>query len=162
MAREEQDREDLLAEARALVERAEWHVEGWNETLVVGFRRDGGASFYFGADPAFHFNPQGQLRRAFIDEALVKAERGRLVRLDRRRQGGEVQLVRDELDDERQQQLLHDLGERFERLAEALSQQRFTTVGQVPPTVDLAARVLAWLAELPRPILVATTPRAAG
>ena len=41
MARRESDREDLLREATALVERAELTIEGFDEPIVVGFRRDG-------------------------------------------------------------------------------------------------------------------------
>ena len=50
MARHEEDREDLLAEATALVERAELVVEGAAESVVIGFRRDGCASIYCGCN----------------------------------------------------------------------------------------------------------------
>ena len=47
MARQESNREDLLREATALVERVELHVPAFEEPIVVGFRRDGCASFLF-------------------------------------------------------------------------------------------------------------------
>ena len=74
MARRESDREDLLREATALVERAELTIEGFDEPIVVGFRRDGSASFFFGADPVYQFNTAFELRRAFVVGLLYKAE----------------------------------------------------------------------------------------
>src|SRR3954468_24098136 len=97
MSRRESDREDLLREATALVERAELNVAGLEESIVIGFRRDGAASFYFGADPVYQFNAVGQLRRGFVAGRLIKAERGRLVALSRERTENEVALVRHEL-----------------------------------------------------------------
>ena len=47
MAQRETNREDLLREATALVERAEIRIPGESEPIVVGFRRDGSASFFF-------------------------------------------------------------------------------------------------------------------
>ena len=64
MAREEQDREDLLREASALVERAEVALADGATRVVLGFRRDGCASFYFGSERAYQFNTDDALRRA--------------------------------------------------------------------------------------------------
>src|SRR6184192_244955 len=97
MARVERDREDLLAEATALVERVELEVAGWPGHVVLGFRASGCGSVYFGADEAYQFNTTGELRRAYRDGALYKAERRRLVRLARQRTAEEVQLIRHEL-----------------------------------------------------------------
>src|SRR5437588_282047 len=85
MARETTDREDLLREATALVERAELAVADWPEPVVIGFRRDGAASIYFGGDPVYQFNARGELRRAFVADRLFKAEHGILAALDRQR-----------------------------------------------------------------------------
>jgi len=73
MAREEEPREDLLREATALVERVELQIEGFAETIVAGFRRDGAASFYFGQDFVFQFNTANQLRRGYVEGRLFKA-----------------------------------------------------------------------------------------
>ena len=99
MARQENPREDLLAEATALVERAELRIAGFAEPIVVGFRRNGAASIYFGQDAAYHFNTANELRRAFIGGTLYKADRGRLAALVRRRTAAEVELVRHDLDE---------------------------------------------------------------
>ena len=68
------------------------------EPIVVGFRRDGALSIFFGDDPVYQFNAAGELRRAYCDGLLFKAVRGRLVSLRRvRGQHDEVQLVRHDL-----------------------------------------------------------------
>src|SRR3954447_14030342 len=99
MARHESDREDLLREATALVERVELKVAGFEEPIVVGFRRNGSASFYFGAESVYQFNTARELRRAYIDGVLYKAEQGRLVSLTRERGENAVSMFRVELDD---------------------------------------------------------------
>ncbi len=94
MARHESEREDLLAEARALVDRAEYQVPGQEHVLVAGFRTNGALSLFFGEDPALHWNSQGELRRAYADGLLYKAEQGQLVALRRERNDKETALVR--------------------------------------------------------------------
>jgi hypothetical protein len=148
MARQEDDREDLLAEARALVERVELVVDALAdraESIVAGFRRDGCLSVYFGADPAYHFNTAGQLRRAYLGGLLYKAEQGRLVSLERRRADGQVQLVRHELDERQQPQLLEEMRRLLERLGEAIATNRYRIVGQVPADADVVGRLFDWL-----------------
>ena len=81
MARDEHDREDLLAEARALVERVSLQIAGLEQPVFIGFRRDDSASFYLGADRVYQFTSEGQLRRAFVGESPFKAEDGRSVEL---------------------------------------------------------------------------------
>ncbi|HEV3004380.1 MAG TPA: hypothetical protein VGX78_07950 [Pirellulales bacterium] len=165
MARREQDREDLLAEATALVERVELAAVGFDEPIVAGFRRDGSASVYFGADPAYHFNSHGELRRAYVAGLLYKAEQvsqarqRRLIALERRRAAGEVQLVRHELDDGETARFLDALFRRLTALGEALHKGQYRVVGQVPGDADVVARLRDWLARLPTPVAIATSPR---
>ncbi|HEV3340073.1 MAG TPA: hypothetical protein VG125_06940 [Pirellulales bacterium] len=159
MAREEHDREDLLAEATALAQRAELLVVGEAEPLVVGFRRDGSASAYFGAEPAFHFNSAGELRRAFDRGLLYKAEKRRLVSLKRDRAPGEVQLLRHELTEEETRAFFTELVERFSRLRSALSHGDWRLVGQVPASSDVVARIRRWLDGLTLPPPIAASPR---
>ena len=64
MAREEADREDLMREATALVQRAEFSAGG--KPVFVGFRTNGAASVFFDSDPVYQFNSNGELRRAFV------------------------------------------------------------------------------------------------
>ena len=62
MAHDDGHREDLSAEATALVRRAEFVAPAADRPndespLVAGFRRDGSLSVYFGEDPVYQFNP---------------------------------------------------------------------------------------------------------
>ena len=77
MAREESNREDLLAEATALVHRIEVVTSG-GLTIVAGFRARGEFSAFFGEDLAYHFNASDELRRAYCDGLLIKASGRRL------------------------------------------------------------------------------------
>src|ERR1700704_5517811 len=101
MAREESSREELLREATALVERVELipNVAISDGHIVAGFRRNGALSVFFGEDPVYQFNAAGELRRAYTNGKLLKADRGRLAALQRVRTQNEVQLVRHELDE---------------------------------------------------------------
>ena len=166
MGRQESDREDMLREATALVARvALRHVAltaaGFEEPVVVGFRRDGALSVFFGPDEAYQFNAAQELRRAYLDGLLYKAEQGRLVSLRRERQEREVALVRGELTAQEVASFCEQMEARLALLCQAL-ETGCEIVGQVPPTGDVAARVQAWLARRPRPTVIAATPRAGG
>jgi hypothetical protein len=158
VARDEHDREDLLTQATALVERAELLVAGEAEPVVVGFRRDDSASAYFGAEPAFHFNAVGELRRAFDEGLLYKAEKQRLVSLKRERVRGEVQLLRHELTDKETRLFLDKLARRLARLRSTLAQGDWRLVGQVPASSDVVARIRRWLDRLAWPPPLAGSP----
>jgi hypothetical protein len=160
MALHEADREDLLAEATALVERMELAVGGFGQPIVVGFRRDGCTSVYFGADPAYHFNKRNELRRAYLGGLLHKAEHGKLISLERQRTAAEVQLLRRDLTAAESQQVVSDMAERLRALDEALSADSFRVVGVVPADGNVLNRVQRWLAEIrSRPIAIAQSPR---
>ena len=160
MARHESDREDLLREATALVERAELLVPGEAEPVIVGFRRDGSASIYFGADPVYQFNSAGELRRAYLGGLLYKAERGRLVELRRERTEQETQLVRRELIDQEQASLLANAAARLERLRQALAKSSASVTGNVPADVDVPKRMGRWLDQARPGIKIAARPHA--
>lgn len=148
MARRETDREDLLRDATALVERIELarHNARPSEHVTAGFRAGGEASIFFGADPVYQFDASGQLRRAFCDALLFKAVRGRLVSLRRVRRQDEVQLLRHELTQAEQQAFLARMDERLRGLAAELDRGAYKVVGQVPGDSDVLGRVKAWLA----------------
>ena len=159
MARAERDREDLLAEATALVHRVELKLPETDEHVVIGFRRNGCASVFFGPDPVYQFTTDNKLRRAFVGGLMIKAEAGRLFSLERRRGSGEVQLVRHELTDDESLQLRDEVLVRLQSLHEAIIAGRFETIGRVPPEVDVVLRVTTWLESLPDEIQAANSPR---
>ncbi len=160
MARSESDREDLLREATALALRAELQIAGETEPVTVGFRATGSLSIYFGGDPVVQFNATGQLRRAFVDGLLYKAEQGRLVGLRRERTEQEVVLQRQEVSDHEQAFLLNAIRQRLSLLRAAIELNDFVLVGEVSSTPSVAARVAKWLRENTEPLQVASRPNA--
>lgn len=157
MAREEEDREDLLREATALVERIELRLPDETETIVAGFRRNGAASLFFGADPVYQFNAMGELRRAYVGGKLYKAERGTLVQLTRVRTADETQLVHRDLAAAETQVLLTSMSTRLRKLGEALSAA--IVIGQVPPDGDVLTRVRTELVRFDAAPRIADSPR---
>jgi hypothetical protein len=158
MTHAEHEREDLLREATALVERAELQVPAIEAPVVAGFRRDGSFAIFFGGDPVYQFNSARLLRRAFVAGLLYKAERGRLVRLRRERTAAETTLVRQALGPEEEQAFLADATERLHALASALQQQQCMLTGQAPPDADVVGRLDNWLSALPPEMGVAENP----
>ncbi|HWA97119.1 MAG TPA: hypothetical protein VG713_01440 [Pirellulales bacterium] len=157
MALRPSDREDLLAEAVALVKRIELRLPS-GETVVVGFRRGGELSIYFGADPVFQFDGQQRLRRAFVGGQLLKAQGGRLVQVERTREHGRLVLVSQPLSAAQSAPLLASAADRLGQLRAHLSHGQPTIMGQVPPTGDLLAEIVDWLRTLPDPPMLADRP----
>src|SRR5438045_3092531 len=120
MARQEQDREDLLREATALIERAEVQLPHDELPTLLGFRRDGSFSIYFAGDFVYQFNSNLELRRAHVHGLLYKAEKGRLVEIERRREPGCVALIRRPLSSEEQATFLAQMRRRLSEFAAAL------------------------------------------
>jgi hypothetical protein len=158
VSRHESDREDLLREATALVERAELTVVGREQPVVAGFRRDGAASFFFGPEAVYQFNAAGELRRAYFGGLLYKAEHGRLVALRRERSPAAVVLVRTELSADDAGDILIALQGQLRSLNEALASGSFIFVGQVPEHGTVIQRIERWLAALPDEIRIANRP----
>ncbi len=157
MAREESDREDLLREATALVERIELaQSDSVCSRIVIGFRAAEALSVFFDADPVYQFNTAGELRRAFLNGKLLKAERGRLISLERVRLPQEVQLVRRELTDDEQIALLEKMNVCMRELAANLTANRYTVVAQVPPNADVIGHARKWLADHTIPAIAKT------
>lgn len=157
----EVDREDLLGEATALVDRVELLVDGFADPVVVGFRQQGAASFYFGADPVYQFNARGELRRAYCDGLLYKADGGRLAAMNRRRTGEAVELVRRDLSEDEQAAFGKRMAARLCQLRDALAEDRYEVRGEVSTTGDAVADVRRWLAKTPLPPPIAHRPNVA-
>jgi len=158
MARHESTREDLLRDARALVERVELAIPGLTEPVVAGFRPLGPLSVYFGEDPAYHFTARGELRRAYVDRTLYKADRGRLVALARDRTDNAVFLFRHELDEAETAAFLGEATRRLEGLREALAAGKYQILRQVPAEARVVERLQTWLGEHGAKRMVAQRP----
>jgi len=160
MAREESDREDLLREATALVERVELRTADEPDSITAGFRRDGSLSLFFGVDPVYQFNAAGELRRGYRGGKLLKAEQGRLVELARVRTAAETQLWRTEIDGAATAEWLATMRNRIAGLAATLAGGRFEIVGQVPTEADVVGRLRGELEKhATRDARIALTPR---
>jgi hypothetical protein len=159
MARQEADKENLLRDATALVARIELAPVGTSagEHVVAGFRRNGALSIFFGAEPVYHFNPAGELRRAYCDGMLYKSLGGRLVSLRRKRDELEVQLLRHELSDEEQRGFVAQVRDTLDKLQAGIEGNRFTVVGEVPQGSDVLGRLREWLRQNTEP-RIATEP----
>jgi hypothetical protein len=161
MARDEQDREDLLREATALAVRLELAIEGEAEPVVAGFRGEA-ASLFFGADPVYHFNAQYELRRAYAEGELFKAERGRLIRLRRHRTPQQVVLLSRELSEAETQAFLDKVAQRVARVRAAVESGRYRLRGAVPSAENAMCRFWQWLSGWPEHPHVAETPYVGG
>jgi hypothetical protein len=107
MARQEQDREDLIAEATALVTRAEVSVPDAPQPVVLGLRSNRWLSVYLNPELVFHFNEHGALRRAHVDGLMYRSSPKGLSRLRRHRSGpNSSELLRADLSAEEQQEFL--------------------------------------------------------
>lgn len=147
MARHAQDREDLLRDAKALVPRVMLRlmILGKPCEVFAGFRADA-VSLYFGSDPVYHFNSAGELRRAFVDDCIVKAEAGRLQVWQAERNAVEIAMQSRFMTAEQVEKLREDLLVRRDELQGAIERKEFELVGQVPTDSNAVDQLLAWLA----------------
>jgi hypothetical protein len=158
VAKHEHERENLLREATALVERAELEVAGYDEPVFVGFRQGGEASVFVGQGRAYHFNFAGELRRAYVHDVLYKSERGRLVALRRARADTEVSLVRHDLTDAESYEFAASLRADLSRLASALQDEQYRVLGQFPEDSRVVNRIAEWLSAIPADLAIAARP----
>jgi len=153
MALEEGDREDLLREATALVERAEVQLHSTAEHVVFGFRRNGAWSVFFGTAPVYQFNSAGELRRAYRANLLYKVEQPALVSLQRSNIGGRLQFLQQRLNQAETDAFVGEMNDRLTRLHEALAADQFELIGQHPLDTNVIARsrtLLSQITTLPR------------
>ena len=160
MAREVHTRENLLRDATALTPRAQFRcpIDSVVIELFVGFRGSA-PSFYFGEDPVYQFNSSGELRRAFVADEIIKAEKGKLIALPRQRTANQVEMVRRELIGQAQQALLDRLQEHLHQVRSALELGTLEILGQVPEEGNILQPLQEWLGSFDEP-KIAVSPRA--
>lgn len=140
MARHEADREDLIAEATALVPRMELGVPEEFQPVVAGIR-NGGLSLYFGGDPVYHFDDQHRLRRAFVDGCLFRTQGTTLARLTRVRTESATELIRHDLSPEELEDFRQRMLQRLGNLAARLERSECRVLRQVPEDSDAVAQL---------------------
>lgn len=118
MARIEHDREDLFAELRSARLRWELAVDG--QAIVAGIRSDQRLALYFGPDPAYHFDAENRLRRAFVGNCLYRTQGVTLARLRRSRTAEDTQLLRHDLTPGELESFLGEMRSRVRGLLERL------------------------------------------
>jgi hypothetical protein len=160
VAREVHEREDLLRDATALKPRILLRLKSGEpvKEIFAGFRGEGALSLYFDTEPVYHFNSCSELRRAFVDDRLIKAARGKLVAMQPQRGPHSTELLSHELSPEEQRQFGRVLLEHLDLLRTALLTDAYELVGQVPAEGDGLPRLVDWLAEF-RGVKIADGPR---
>jgi hypothetical protein len=83
MARQEADREDLLKETTAYPHRGLLALDNPHGWVLLGERKQGAISIYYGTETVFQFNRDGYLRRVFWQGTKWAAANGRLEALVR-------------------------------------------------------------------------------
>ena len=165
MAREAQDRENLLRDAKAFVTRVQLSVpiDAKHSEVFVGFRTGGAVSYYFDQDPVYHFNDRGALRRAFVDDRLIKTEQGRLVELQRQNGENQVTMLRHVMTEKLQRLFCQSVWQQLDLLRQTIASGDFSVEGQVVPAGEASAldRLRATLKQLSE-IQVAATPNVSG
>lgn len=147
MARQTHKREDLLRDAVALTPRLKLVTQDAPDVpIFAGFRGEA-LSLYFDEDPAYHFNSENALRRAFYRNELYECVKGQLRKLKRDTSSGAVKLERVEVSQEFQADFSNELAARFVELREALNAERVEVVGQVPEDGDGLEKLTTWLNE---------------
>ncbi len=147
MARVEADREDLLAEAVALVRRMEFQPINREESIIVGFRQTGWLSIYFGPDRMYQFDEAGRLRRSYINGLLYRTQGNSLAQLQRQRSETETTLVRHDIDGEALAEFRNQMLEKIRWLEALLRADDFMVARRIPADdATLTNDVLAFLA----------------
>tara|TARA_B100000029_G_scaffold94314_1_gene84497 strand:+ start:2483 stop:2977 length:495 start_codon:yes stop_codon:yes gene_type:complete len=143
MARDESHREDLMAEATALVPRAEFCSPAGTPRLVAGFKRDGSLSLYLGEDPVYAFDTSGRLRRAFVDGLLYRTQGDTLAMLRRDRSvGGQVSLLRHDLDEQELTSFRERLVSTVALVLEEMESGLLNQSVAVPGSADVTSRLI--------------------
>ncbi|GAB4141949.1 MAG: hypothetical protein Tsb009_11990 [Planctomycetaceae bacterium] len=145
MARQESDREDLLAEATALIRRAEFAASHEPEPVTAGIKRSGYFSIYFGGDPVYHFNDRHQLRRAFVKGFLFRTQGTTLSRMRRNRTEEATVLQRTDLNAVELEAFLQEMRQRLAKFVACIEAGEVTVMRAVPAGDDFLAETLGFL-----------------
>jgi hypothetical protein len=158
MAKQEQDREDLLREGKQMSLRAEASIDG--VVVVIGFRSQGQASFYFGADPVFQFNAALELRRVFHQGKRYAAIQGRLCELVRKNQRDRVSFESQDILADVEAVIMRLLDSSLARIRVALETPMEGWEIAGGQEADFRNRLTDWMTNIPVSVVIADTPNA--
>lgn len=142
MAKQAEDREDLLRDATAYERRIEF-LPLDQLPIFVGFREGGEPSFYFGQNHVLQYNSQGELRRAFWQDRMLASYKHKLHWLERG--AGRVRLTRTPLDEEAYREFAAVSVAALQALLSALLADNLPIKAEVPVAGNLRAEIREWL-----------------
>lgn len=144
MAKQEVDREDILREATALVNRVELKVLGRadGDHIVFGFRECGSLAVYFGSEPVYQFNVNQALRRAYHQGCLLKAVDCLLVSMRRERHDRKLQWISTSWDDEKTREFVGQVCRDMSQLVIAIETGEVQVIGFVTAMQQTTAETL--------------------
>ena len=145
MARHEADREDLMTEATAYVERVEFTVAGLKSIVVAGLRKDRTLTIYFDQDSMYQFNHEGRIRRALVDGVLFRSGNNTLSKLNRRRTEHETVLERNDLPPAELARFLAEMDHRIQRVVSSIDDGTANVTRVVP--ADTETQMLKTIAQ---------------
>jgi len=160
MARQESDREDLLAEGVNLPQRGRITTADGEHVWVLGWRKNTALSLFDDVDPVFQFNTAGQLRRVYFDGKRISTQDGRLTHLQKVADpSGRLAFRPVALTETETAEVLARLSVSIERIGQALQSvdTEIETVGIAAES--FVARVRAWC-EDDRDFQISATPNA--
>ena len=158
MAKQEQDREDLLRDGKQMLLRGECPVDG--VVVVVGFRSQGQASFYFGPDPVFQFNENGELRRVFFKGKRFAAIQGKLCELTRQQQSNRVHFVPQEILADVASEMMGFLDHGLTQVQVAIDSLEKEWRISGGNAAEFRRQLSEWLANMPADKVIADAPNA--
>ncbi len=120
MARNEQSHEDLMVEATAFPNRVEIQLDSLREPIVIGFKRSGGMSIYFGEDPVYQFDELHSLRRVYLEGHPYRSSGTTLTKLTRSRSPEQTVLLNEDLSDAECRRVMDEMINRLIFLRDAL------------------------------------------
>jgi len=168
VSRQQQNKEDILREATALVNRIEIKFSQKavsKESVFVGFRRDGAVSFFFGAEPVYQFNTRHEFRRGYCKGAMLKADNGKICNLTRVREGDQLVLLSRDYSDEQTAEFLEEMKHALLVLYKEIRGGQWSILGAVVEAgtaEELLNRVADWLETHTSELQIADTPNVAG
>ena len=168
MSKQQQNKEDILREATALVNRIEIKFSEKavsEESVFVGFRRDGAVSFFFGAEPVYQFNTRHEFRRGYCKGAMLKAAKGKISQLTRVREGDQLVLLSRDYSGKQTAEFLEEMKHALLLLYKGIKGGQWNILGAVVEAgtaEELLNRVADWLETHTSEIQIADVPNVAG
>ncbi len=131
MARDQQDREDLIAEATGLVTRMEFTVPSFDGPIVIGWKRNRAFSIYLDQDPVYQFDAIFRLRRAYVKTRLYRSQGETIAELTRHQTPNQTILARIDLDLLSCAEFLQTMTSTLRSILQDISQNRFAMVAWI-------------------------------